>query len=152
MCSVQFSRVQLFATPRTAACQASLLITNSWSLLKLLSIEWVMPSNHLILCPSLLPLPSIFPASGSFPMSYFFESGSQRIGTSASASVFPMNTQDWFPLGLTSLISLLSKELSRVFFKSINSSLSAFFISWLSHLYMTKQKPELWLYGLLSAN
>ena len=62
MCSVQFSRVRLFATSWTAACQASLLITNSRSLFKLLSIEWVMPSSHLILCRSLLLLPSIVPS------------------------------------------------------------------------------------------
>ena len=60
--SVQsFSHVRLFAMPWTAACQASLSITNSWSLLKLMSFEWVMPSNHLILCLPLLLLPSIFP-------------------------------------------------------------------------------------------
>ena len=64
------SCVQLFAIPQTSACQASLSITNSWSLLKL--IESVMPSNQLILCHPLLLLPSIFPRSGSFPMSQFF--------------------------------------------------------------------------------
>ena len=89
--------------------------TNSWSWLKLMSIELVMPSNSLILyCLLLLP-PSIFPASGSFPMSHLFASGSQNFGALASASVLPMNIQDWFPLGLTGLISLLSKGLSRVF-------------------------------------
>ena len=62
MCSVQFIRVRLFATSWTAACQASLLITNSRSLFKLLSIEWVMPSSHLILCRSLLLLPSSVPS------------------------------------------------------------------------------------------
>ena len=117
--SVQsLSRVQLFATPWIAAHQASLSITNSWSLLKLMSIESVMPSNHLILCHPLLLLPSIFPSirvSGSFPMSQFFASCGQSIGVSPSASVLPMNIQDWFPLGLTGLI-LLSKQLSRVFF------------------------------------
>ena len=56
-----------------------------------------------------------FPASGSFPMSRFFTSGGQSIGASASASVLPMNIQDWFPLGVTGWISLLSKGLSRVF-------------------------------------
>ena len=56
-----------------------------------------------------------FPATGSFPMSQFFTSGGQSIGTSASASVLPMNIQDWFPLGLTGLISLRSKGLSKVF-------------------------------------
>ena len=59
--------------------------------------------------------PQAFPASGSFPMSQFFASGGQSIGVSASTSVLPMNIQDWFPLGLTGLISLLSKGLSRVF-------------------------------------
>ena len=68
---VQLSRVRLFATPWTAACQASLSITNYRSLLKLMSIKLVMPSNHLILCHPLLLLPSIFPASGSFPISQF---------------------------------------------------------------------------------
>ena len=96
--SVQsLSRVRLFVTPWTAACQASLSITNSRSLLKLMSIELVMPSNHLILCHPLLLLPSIFPSIRSFPMSQFFSSGAQRIGVSASASVLPMNIQDWFP-------------------------------------------------------
>ena len=60
--SVQFSRARLFATPRTAACQAFLSITNSQSLLKLMSIELVMPSNHFILCCPLFLLPSIFPS------------------------------------------------------------------------------------------
>ena len=119
--SVQFnvvqslSHVQLFATPWTAARQASLSTTNSQSLLKLRSIESVMPSNPLILCCPLLVLPSIFPASGSFPMSQFFTSGGQNIGVSASTSVLPMNIQDCFPLGWTGWISLQSKGLSRVF-------------------------------------
>ena len=114
--SVQsLSRVRLFATPRTAARQASLSITNSQSLLKLMSVESMMPSNHLILCHPLLLPPSIFSASGSFPMSQFFTSGGQRIGVSASASVLPMNIQDLFPLGWTGWISLQSKGLSRVF-------------------------------------
>ena len=91
-----------------------LSITNSQSLLKLMSFELVMPSNHVILCRTLLFLPSIFPASGSFQMSQFFASGDQRIGVSVSASVLPMNIQDSFPLRLTGLI-LQSKGLSRVF-------------------------------------
>ena len=85
--SVQFlSCVQLFVTPWTAACQASLSITNSWSLLKLMPIESVMPSNHLILCVHFSSHLQSFPESGSFPMNQFFISGSQSIGVSASAS------------------------------------------------------------------
>ena len=114
--SVHFlSRVQLFVTPWTAACQASRSITNSRSLLKLMSIESVMPSNHLILyCLLLLP-PSIFPKSESFQTSQFFTSSGQNIGVPASASDLPVNIQDWFPLGWIGWISLLSKGLSRVF-------------------------------------
>ena len=93
--SVQLlSRVGLFATPWTVACQASLSITNSQSLLKLMSIKPVMPSNHLIFCCPLLLLPSqSFPASESFPKSQF-ASGGQSIGVAASTSVLPINTQD----------------------------------------------------------
>ena len=115
----QFSSVaQLYLTlcnPMNCAHQASLSITNSQSLPKLKSIESVMPSNHLILCHLLLlPLQS-FPASGSFLMNQFFTSGGQSIGVSVSASVLPVNIQGWFSLGLTSLMSLQSKGLSRVF-------------------------------------
>ena len=78
--------VYLFVTPWTAARQASLFITNSQSLLTLMSIELVMPFNHLILCHPLLFLPSTFPASGSFQMSQLFTSGGQSIGVSASTS------------------------------------------------------------------
>ena len=95
------SCVRLCATPWTAARQASLSITNSRSLLKLMSIELVMSPNHLILCCPLLLPPSIFSTSGSFPMSQLFTSGGQSIGVSASESVLPMNIQDWFPLGWT---------------------------------------------------
>ena len=94
--------------------QASLSFTISQSLLKLMSIELVMLSNHLILCHPLL-LPLVFLRSESFPMIQLFTSGGQSIGASASASVLPMNIQGWFPLGLTGLISLQSKGLSRVF-------------------------------------
>ena len=111
--SVQsLSHVRLLATPWIAACQASLSITNSRSLLKLRSIESVMPSNRLIPFSSRL---QSFPASESFQISQFFTSGGQNIGVSASTSVLPMNIQDWFPLGLTGWISLLSKGFSRVF-------------------------------------
>ena len=105
----------LFVMPWTAAHQASLSITNSWSLLKLMSIESVMPSNRLILLHPLSSCLQSFPASGSFPMSQLIASGGQSIGASASTPVLPMNIQDWFPLGLAYLISLQSKGLSRVF-------------------------------------
>ena len=115
--SVQsLSRVQLFVTPWTAAHRASLSITNSWSLLKLTSIESVMPSNHLILCCPLLLLPQSHPAWGSFQMCPFFTSGGQSIGVSAAASVLPMNIEDWFPLGLTDWISLQNKEYSSLIY------------------------------------
>ena len=99
---VQFSHLvmsnslfgQRTAVPRTAVCQASLSITNSQSLLNLMSIKSLMPSNHLILCHPLFLLPSIFPASGAFQISHFFASGGQSFGVSASASVLPMNIQD----------------------------------------------------------
>ena len=124
-CSIQFSsvqllsRVQLFATPWTAARQASLSITNSQSLLKLMSIESVMPSSHLILCRPLLLLPPIPPSIRVFPMSQLFAWGGQSTGVSASASVLPMNSQDWSPLEWTDWISLQSKGLSRVFSNTI---------------------------------
>ena len=118
--SVQLlSHVWLFVTPWTAACQASLSITTSWSLLKLTSIESVMLSNHLILCCSFSSFLQSFPASGSFPVGQFFASDGQGVGASASASVLPMNIQDWFPLGWTALVSLQSKGLSRVFSNTI---------------------------------
>ena len=108
--SVQsLSGVQFFATPWTAAGQAFLSITKSWSLPKLMSIKSLMPSNHLI--SSVMSFSSClqsFPASGSFPMSQFFASGGQSIGVSVSASVLAMNIQDRLPLGLTGLISLQS--------------------------------------------
>ena len=113
--SVQsLSRVQLFETPWAAARQASLSITNSQSLLRLMSIESVMPSNHLILFILFFSCLQSFPASGSLQVSQLFASGSQSIGVSASASVLPMNSQD-FPLGSTGWISLQSNGLSRVF-------------------------------------
>ena len=116
--SVQFVSIQslslvwLFAIPWTAAHQASLSINNSQSLLKLMSIESVMPSNYLILCRPLLLLPSIFSSIRIFSNETVLHI---RLEVSASASVLPMNIQDWFPLGWTSWISLQSKGLSRVF-------------------------------------
>ena len=109
-----FSSVQslshVSATPWTAAHQASLFITNTQGLLRLMSIETVMPSNDHSLCHPLLLLPSIFPSIRVFSNDWFFTSGGKSIGVSASASVLSMNIQDWFPLGLTGLI-LQSKGL-----------------------------------------
>ena len=107
------SCVQLFETPWTTAYQASLSFTVSWTLLKCMSIELVMLSNHLILFCPLLLLPSIFPRIRVLSNELVLHV--QSIGASASASYLPMNIQGWFPLGLTGLMSLLSKGLSRVF-------------------------------------
>ena len=119
--SVQFSRsvVSYSAIPWTAARQASLPITNSQSLLKLMSIELVIPSNQPTPVVPFSTCLQSFLASGSFPKSQFFASNGQSIASSASASVLPMNIQDWFPLGLNGLISLLSNGLSRVFSNTI---------------------------------
>ena len=132
------SVVWLLATLWTAARQASLSFTISWSLLRLMSIELLMPSNHVILCRPLLLLPQSFPASRSFPVSQLFVSGGQSIGVSALASVLPMNIQDLFPLGSTSLISLLSYPAPQ--FKSINYWPSAFLMVQLLYPYMTTGK------------
>ena len=108
--SAQFSHSVMSDSlrPHGLQHQASLSITNSQSLLKLMSIAFVMPSNNLILCyPFSFHLQS-FPTSVSFP-------GGQSIGVSASAPVPQMNSQEWFPSGLTGLISLQFKGLSRVF-------------------------------------
>ena len=118
--SVQsLSHVWLFATPWIAACQASLSITNSLSLLELMPIKSMMPSSHLNLCVPFSSCPQSLPGSGSFPMSQLFAWSGQSTGVSASASVLPMNTQDWSPLGWTGWISLQSKGLSRLFFNTI---------------------------------
>ena len=114
--SVQsLSCVRLFVTPWTALHQAFLSVTNSWGLLKLMCIDqWCHPT----ILSSVIPFSSClqsFPTSGSFQKSWFFASGGQSIGVSALASVFPMNIQDWFPLGWTGWTSLLSKGLSKVF-------------------------------------
>ena len=100
---------------------------------------------HPTISSSVVPFSSrlqSFPASGTSPMSKFFPSGGQSIGVSASTSFLPMNIQDWFPLGLTGLISLQSKRLSRVFSNTTvqKHQFSAFFIVQLSHPYMTTGK------------
>ena len=117
--SVQsLSRVQLFGTPWTAAW-ASLFITSSRSPHKPMSIKSMMPSNHLILGHPLLLLPSIFPSIRVFSNESALHIGGQSIGVSASASVLPMNTQDWAPLGWTGWISLQPRDPSRVFSNTI---------------------------------
>ena len=96
------SCVRLFATSCTSARQASLSFTISQNLLKLLSIESVMPSNHSSFVVPFSSCPQSFPASGCFPMSWLFASDGQSVGASASASVLPMNMNsfriDWFDL------------------------------------------------------
>ena len=114
--SVQFSSVVhstlTLRTPWTGACQASLSISNSQSLLKFICTEsWCHPTISFSVIP-FSSCPQSFPASGSLQMSQLFASGGQSIGVSASASVLPMNTQDWVPLGWTDWIS---KGLSRGF-------------------------------------
>ena len=117
--SVQFSSVaQLcttFCDPRTVAHQAPYPSPTPGACLNSCSLSrWCHPN----ISSSVIPLSShlqSFPASGSFPMSQLFASGGQRIGVSASASVLPMTTQDWSPLGWTGWISLQSKRLGRVF-------------------------------------
>ena len=188
------SCIQIFAAPWTAACQASLSITISWNLLKLMSIELVMPSNHLIFCCPLLLLPSIFPSISVFSFFFFkhifilffnlqycigfaiYQHNNESVlhirwpnyWSSASASVLPMNIQDWFPLRLTDLISLQSKGLlavqgislqskglSRAFskttVKNINSLVFSFLYS-ITHIHTwLLEKPQLWLDGPLLA-
>ena len=112
---VQFSLsvVSDSVTPWTAAHKAFLSITNSRSLPKLMSIESVMPPNHLILCRPLLLLPPIPPSIRVFPMSQLFAWGAQSTGVSALASFLPKKSQGWCPSEWTGRISLQSKGLSR---------------------------------------
>ena len=139
--SVQFlSCLQLFATPWTAACQTSLSITNFQSLFKLMSIEPLMSSNHLIPWSPLLLLPSRFPSIRVFSNELVLHLRWPEYWN-FSFSISPsMNIQDWFPLGLTGWISLQSKDSqessSTLQFISILHC-SAFFIVQLSHPYMT---------------
>ena len=114
--SVQsLSRVWLFGTLWTAACQASLSLTNCLRLPKLMSIESVMPSNHLILCRSLFPLPPILHSIRVFLNESALHIRWPKYWRFSFNIVLPMNTQDWSPLGWTGWISLQSKGLSRVF-------------------------------------
>ena len=114
--SVQsLSRVWLFATPWTAACQASLSIINSRSPSKPMSIVSVMPSNHLIFCHPLLLLPSIFPSIRLFLIESALHIRWPKYWSFSLTSALPKNTQDWSPLEWIGWISLQSKGLSRVF-------------------------------------
>ena len=115
-CYFSVGQVQIFVTPWTVACQAPLSSTLSWSLLKFMSMESGMPSNHLNFCcsPFSFCLQS-YPASRSFSVSQLFTSGGQNIRVSTSTLVLPMNIQGLFPLGLTGLTSLQSKGLSKFF-------------------------------------
>ena len=143
--------------PWTAACRASLSFTISQNLLKFMSGELAMLFNCLILCSPFSFCLQSLPASGSFPMSQLFALGGQSIGASASAWVLPVNIQGWFPLGLTGLISLLSKGLWRVFSSTIVRKHQFFstqpFLWSNSHIpYMTTgKKPQVCLYRHLSA-
>ena len=98
----------------TAARQASLSFTVCWNLLRLRSVESVIPSNHLIPCHPFSSCPQSFPASGSFPLSQLFTWDGQSAGASASASVFPKSSQSWFPLGPTGWSSCCRRGLSTV--------------------------------------
>ena len=117
--SVQsLSRVWFFVTPWTAACQTSLSITNSQSLLKLMSLESIIQASHPLSSPSLAF--NLSQHQGLFKWVSSSHQVAKILGVSASTSVLPMNTQDWFPLGLTGWISLQSKGLSRVFSNTID--------------------------------
>ena len=159
LCCVQLlSCVWLFSAPQTVARQAALSFIISWSLLKLMSTESMMPliSNHLILCLPLLLCLQFSPASESFPMSQLFASGGQRIGATASATVLPMNIQGWFPSGWTGLISLLSKGFSRVFSSTVVQKYQFFGAQpslWSNSHILTwlLERPQPWLYRSLLA-
>ena len=137
------SYVWLFPIPWTAACQAFLSITISWSLLKLMSIELVMLSNHLILCHPLLFLPPVFPR-----IKVLFNELALHIRWPkywCFSIILPVNIQGLFLLGMTGLIFLQLKRLSRVFssttsLKALIPQCSAFFMVQLSHPYMTTGK------------
>ena len=139
------SHVQLFATPWTAACQASLSITISRSLLRLMSIKSVMPSNPSSVIP-FSSCPQSFPGSESFPVSQFFTSGGQSIGVSASTSVLPMNIHSGlisFRMGgldLPAVQGTLKRLLQHHSSKASVLRHSAFFMVQLSHPYMTTGK------------
>ena len=137
--SVQWlSNVRCFETPRTAACQTYLSISNSKSLLKLMSMESVMPSNHLNLCRPLLLPPSIIPSIRVFSNESVLPIRWPKYW-SFSFNISPANDSfrmDWFPLGWTGWISLLSKGLSRIF-SNITVQKHQFFGAQLSLYFLT---------------
>ena len=144
------SRIQLFATPWTAACQASLSFTVSWSLLKILSIELVMLPNHFILCHPFLLLPSILPSIRVFSIESVLRIRWPKY-CSFSFSISPSNeySNEWFSLGLTGLNFLLFKGLSRVFssntvqnHQSLILWCSAFSMVQVSHSHTTTRKTK----------
>ena len=150
------SRVWLFATPWTAARQAFLSFTISYCLCRLMTIEPVMPSNHLILCHPLLLLPSIFPSIRVFSNESALNQVTKVLELQLQLSVLPMNIQGWFPLGWTDLMSLLSKGLSRVFSSTTiwkHQFLGAQPTLWSNSHFCTwlLEKPYLWLHGPLLA-
>ena len=142
------SRVRLFVTLMDCSTPGSLVL-HCLSQFAQTRVHWVddaIQPSHPLSSLSCCCLQS-FPASGSFPMSSIFTSGGQSIGVSASASVLPMNIQDQVPLGLASLISLLSKDSQESsltpLFKITNSSALSFLYSQLSHPQITTGKPQL---------
>ena len=139
------SRIQLFATQWTAACQGSLSITSSWSLFRLMSIELVMPSNHLILCCPLLPLPSIYPSIKVFSNESVLRirwpeywSFSFNISPSSEYSGLISFRMDW--LDLLAVQGTLKSLLQHHSSKASILQCSAFFMVQLSHPYMTTVK------------
>ena len=136
-CCCSLSCVQVFVTPWTAACQASLSFTMSQSLLKFTSISWLCYltiSSSAILFSFCL---KSFPASRSFPKNQLFASDGQSIGVPASASVLPVDIWGWFPLGWTGWISLQSKGLSRVFSNNTGQNINSSALSFLHSLILT---------------
>ena len=125
--TVQLSRISL-CDPTNCSMPGFPVLHRFSSLLKPLSIESVMPSNHRILCCPFCFCLRSFPASGSSPMSWLFALSDQSIG--ASASVLPVNIKGWFPLGWTGLIALQSKWLSRVLSNSSRASVLECEVKW----------------------
>ena len=153
----QFSSVQFNSLTQSCLTLRPHELQHAQSTRKLMSIESVMPSIHLL--SSVVPFsscPQSLPASGSFPMSQLFASGGQSFGVSVSASVLPMNTQDWSPLGWTGWISLKSRRLLRVF-SNTTVQKHQFFSTQLSsqpnsHIHtLPLEKPYPWLDGPLLA-